>query len=148
MLLLILTLIMAPFLSSCERRSQVVAWQAPEPAGTVLGYSVKAKDGQGELWHGDQCIFTGSDQECHQELAAILSKEVPRGKINLRLPTFGGKQFWRDCLIDREWRIQQHVHTGHFRLLDARNHRRAWGSYAACRLQLLHHMPPSHCRRW
>ena len=45
----------------------------------------------------------------------------------------GGKQFWADQLVFRDWRIQRNVWTGHHRLLDERNFRRAWGSFEACR---------------
>ncbi len=54
-----------------------------------------------------------------------------------RLPalgwTAGGMQFWTDVFIYGEWRIQQHATTGHHRLLDDHNVRRAWGAYADCR---------------
>ena len=51
---------------------------------------------------------------------------------NLPLPTLGGLQFWGDVQWQEGWRIQQHVETGHFRLLDPRGIRRSWGSYATC----------------
>ncbi len=55
------------------------------------------------------------------------------GGFNLALPTLGGKQFWADRFFHAGWRIQRHVVTGHFRLLDPADRRRAWGSYEACR---------------
>jgi pimeloyl-ACP methyl ester carboxylesterase len=48
-------------------------------------------------------------------------------------PTFGGAQFWTDCFIHGNWRIQQNAVSGHYRLLDDRNFRRAAGTYAHCR---------------
>jgi pimeloyl-ACP methyl ester carboxylesterase len=36
-------------------------------------------------------------------------------------------------LIHGGWRIQQHARTQHCRLLDSRNVRQAWGTYAECR---------------
>jgi len=48
------------------------------------------------------------------------------------LPTMGGRQFWSDRLIYAGWRIQENVITGHSRLLDARNIRRAWGTFDHC----------------
>lgn len=48
------------------------------------------------------------------------------------LPTLGGRQFWSDRLVYAGWRIQENVITGHSRLLDARNVRRAWGTFAHC----------------
>jgi pimeloyl-ACP methyl ester carboxylesterase len=56
--------------------------------------------------------------------------ELPRP--NLPLPTFGGKQFWADRLHFRGWRVQQHVISGHCRLLDPRSIRHAWGPYHRC----------------
>jgi len=48
-------------------------------------------------------------------------------------PTFGGKQLWTDELVYRQWRIQKHAWTGHYRLLDDKNFRRAAGTYQQCR---------------
>jgi pimeloyl-ACP methyl ester carboxylesterase len=52
--------------------------------------------------------------------------------LNLDTPTFGGRQFWTDELIFHEWRIQRHAMSGHYRLLDERNVRRAWGTFEDC----------------
>ncbi len=48
------------------------------------------------------------------------------------LPTMGGKQFWADELFFQQWRIQQNVLTGHYRLLDGNDFRHASGSYDEC----------------
>ena len=58
---------------------------------------------------------------------------------NLAVPTLGGSQLWADLAIDGGWRVQRHVWTGHARLLDEDNVRRAWGSKAACLAALLDH---------
>ncbi len=47
-------------------------------------------------------------------------------------PTLGGLQFWSDRLVYGGWRIQENFLTGHSRLLDAGNVRRAWGTFAHC----------------
>ena len=52
---------------------------------------------------------------------------------NLPLPTFGGLQLWSDVYWNCGWRIQRHSLTGHCRLLDPRDLRRAWGTREACR---------------
>ncbi len=53
--------------------------------------------------------------------------------MNIPLPTLGGKQLWTDLRIDTDgWRIQRHAFTGHCRLLDDHDRRRAWGSRAVC----------------
>ena len=53
-------------------------------------------------------------------------------KFNIETPTLGGKQYWTDIRVQGGWRIQQNSETGHFRLLDSGNVRKAWGSQAAC----------------
>lgn len=63
------------------------------------------------------------------------------------IPTLGGKQFWADELFFHQWRIQRHVYTGHFRLLDERNRRHASGDYDQClaaleRIKRDRHLPP------
>lgn len=61
-------------------------------------------------------------------LAAGSDRTLP----NLALPTLGGSQLWADLAYEGGWRVQRHVWTGHARLLDENNVRRAWGSKAAC----------------
>jgi pimeloyl-ACP methyl ester carboxylesterase len=53
--------------------------------------------------------------------------------LNWEIPTFGGKQVWTDEFVHLEWRIQRNVLTGHHRLLDDQNVRRAWGDFDQCR---------------
>ena len=53
--------------------------------------------------------------------------------VNLPFPTFGGKQIWADIFIRSGWRIQRNVYSGHCRLLDRNNIRRAWGTQEQCR---------------
>jgi len=55
---------------------------------------------------------------------------------NLPTPTMGGNQLWRDFHVFAGWRIQENALTGHFRLLDSEDIRRAWGSYAQCKERL------------
>ncbi|MDA7946187.1 MAG: hypothetical protein MPJ78_01780 [Hyphomicrobiaceae bacterium] len=52
---------------------------------------------------------------------------------NMPLKTFGGMQLWADSYLHAGWRIQRNVVTGHSRLLDAENIRRAWGSFEHCK---------------
>lgn len=59
--------------------------------------------------------------------------DEPRGLPYLRLKTSGGKQFWSDEHVFHQWRIQRHAQTGHCRLLDDKNVRRASGNYPHCR---------------
>jgi pimeloyl-ACP methyl ester carboxylesterase len=53
--------------------------------------------------------------------------------VNLPTPTLGGKQFWADVFLYADWRLQEHVWTGHVRLLDPGDVRRCWGTYEQCR---------------
>jgi len=61
--------------------------------------------------------------------------QTDRSNLNLRLPTLGGRQFWGDVHYQHGWRIQHHVLTGHYRLLDPHDVRHAWGTEAACRCE-------------
>ena len=63
--------------------------------------------------------------------AAVADAATPTtSPVNLPAPTMGGLQLWADAFVHAGWRIQQNVLTGHYRLLDRRDRRRAWGSYA------------------
>ena len=57
---------------------------------------------------------------------------VKGGQLNLPTRTMGGQQFWTDHRWWHGWRLQHNHFTGHWRLLDGRNIRRAWGSREAC----------------
>ena len=56
------------------------------------------------------------------------------GSLLSSQPTFGGKQFWSDLFVHQDCRIQENVLTGHCRLLDESNRRRATGSFDECLL--------------
>ncbi len=60
---------------------------------------------------------------------------------NLVLPTLGGQGLWTDHATRAGWRMQVHALTGHARLLDPANHRRAWGPRAAVSAALLNQAP-------
>ncbi len=53
----------------------------------------------------------------------------------IRVKTLGGRQFWGDVLFCSGWRIQHNVITGHYRLLDASDHRCASGTSEQCRTE-------------
>src|SRR5687767_9210321 len=65
------------------------------------------------------------------ETASNSSAEA-KGVLNVSSPTFGGKQFWNDELVFHDWRVQRNVISGHCRLLDDQNVRRAWGEFDEC----------------
>ena len=51
-------------------------------------------------------------------------------------PTLGGMQFWGDVCYFQGYRIQRHVFTGHFRLLDKNNRRYQSGTIEDCQKTL------------
>lgn len=51
---------------------------------------------------------------------------------NVPLATAGGQQLWADVAWDGGWRVQRHAWTGHARVLDTKDVRRAWGDEGAC----------------
>jgi pimeloyl-ACP methyl ester carboxylesterase len=53
------------------------------------------------------------------------------GNFNLPLPTLGGKQFWTDQRWHRGYRLQFNSTLRHYRILDPRNIRIAWGAKEA-----------------
>ncbi len=65
-------------------------------------------------------------------IMGLLSAPVRAENPNLALSTLGGTQLWADEHLRGEWRIQRHVWSGHYRLLDGQDVRHAWGSYANC----------------
>ncbi len=61
---------------------------------------------------------------------------VTPAPLNFPSATLGGTQFWSDEQVYHGWRIQQNVLTGHYRLLDGRDFRRAWGTFEQCQAKL------------
>lgn len=57
-------------------------------------------------------------------------------QVNVPMKTLGGRQLWGDVHFLHGWTIQRNVFTGHFRLLDPRDVRYAWGSFDACKDKL------------
>lgn len=54
--------------------------------------------------------------------------EEPLSNWNWALPTLGGKQLWTDHRYWYGWRVQYNNTLGHWRLLDPKSVRRAWGT--------------------
>ena len=78
--------------------------------------------------------MTGPLETCEKDLLDALRQRHGTGKWNVPTVTTGGLQFWGDVFVFQDWRIQEHVYTGHYRLLDSGRVRRAWGSYEGCRV--------------
>ncbi|MGD0896694.1 MAG: alpha/beta fold hydrolase [Thermoguttaceae bacterium] len=71
----------------------------------------------------------------------------PSEPATVPMPTLGGMQFWADQLFFHQWRIQQNVYTGHYRLLDGDDYRHASGTYQQClaaleRIKVRDKLPP------
>ncbi|HMO14307.1 MAG TPA: hypothetical protein PKD64_01205 [Pirellulaceae bacterium] len=66
----------------------------------------------------------------------MTSLNHPIGFVNWPVPTLGGKQFWTDVEYFAGWRIQQNTETGHYRLLDPKQIRHAWGNRLHCQMRL------------
>jgi pimeloyl-ACP methyl ester carboxylesterase len=64
--------------------------------------------------------------------ATAIESEIEALK-NVLNKTAGGKQFWADVWFFRDWRIQRHAITDHYRLLDGANQRHVSGTYSTCR---------------
>ena len=72
---------------------------------------------------------------CSSTFAQEASKQSA-GNTNWEMSTFGGTQFWTDVRIDGGWRIQHNTYFGHYRLLDNKDIRKAWGDRDECVAEL------------
>lgn len=107
------------------------------PRPPVLGHRLEPSDEPGRFRLVDVeagvTVGEGDLDHCERLLAQRLQERYGRGKPNLPFPTLGGRQFWGDLFWYADWRIQENVLSGHCRLLDPDDVRRAWGTYAECR---------------
>ncbi|MGB7343237.1 MAG: lipase [Pirellulaceae bacterium] len=70
-------------------------------------------------------------QQPSETVVAADDQETP-SRFNLPIKTTGGTQVWTDHAYRAGYRVQEHSLTGHFRLLDPSNIRRAWGTKGQC----------------
>lgn len=68
------------------------------------------------------------------ETPPVLKQKL--SQVNFPMKTLGGRQLWGDVHFFQGWTIQRNVFTGHFRLLDPRDVRHAWGSFEVCKARL------------
>ncbi len=68
-----------------------------------------------------------------QQRGGQITEDDTGNQWNFRMKTLGGRQFWGDVFHLQGWRIQRNVLTGHYRLLDPDDYRRAWGDINECR---------------
>lgn len=114
-------------------------WTAARPP--VLGLQVERRvddEQRFRLVHvdGGAPLAAGSLDACEDALVGELAARWGDGLPNVPLPTLGARQFWADRAWYAGWRVQEHVLTGHGRLLDDEDVRRAWGRLEACRARL------------
>src|SRR5690606_9192939 len=57
-------------------------------------------------------------------------------RFELAVPTLGGRQYWGDVHFFRGYRIQQHVRSGRYRLLNPADFRLTSGDFAHCLTRL------------
>jgi len=81
-------------------------------------------------------IFAQQDHQPDAEVPVIGD-----AMFNLKTPTLGGKQLWTDHAWRRGWRIQHNAVFGHWRLLDDKNVRYAWGDRQQCEVELNKQVP-------
>ncbi len=48
--------------------------------------------------------------------------------LNMPLKTLGGKVWWTNNHQKGGWKLQQHILTQHYRILDPEDIRQAWGT--------------------
>lgn len=77
-----------------------------------------------------QCFAVADEVPAFPEIKEKLSQ------VNVPMKTLGGRQLWGDVHFFQGWTIQQNVYTKHFRLLDKRDVRHAWGSFDVCKAKL------------
>ena len=77
-------------------------------------------------------VFAQSDLEPSDQSPGIAAEgnDLPP---NLPFPTMSGGQLWQDVAYHAGWRLQRHVWTDHYRLLDPDGWRQAWGEEAQMR---------------
>ena len=108
-------------------RAPVLGLVVEEDKGTSLCRLVSAETG-GEV------LLEGTRESCESRLVGELKARHGTGNVNVPFPTLGGKQLWGDVFFQGGWRIQENTLTGHNRLLDTNDNRRAWGTYEGCRV--------------
>ncbi|NND97004.1 MAG: lipase [Pirellulaceae bacterium] len=77
-----------------------------------------------------------------QGIANVADEAAKFGsRFNIPIKTTGGTQVWTDHAYRDGYRVQEHALTGHCRLLDGGNVRRAWGTKEQCLAALENYKP-------
>ncbi len=104
----------------------------------IFGYKIRKieETASFELVLESESLAKGSLDECNSKRLELLIEKFGEGNMNLDFPTLGGKQVWADRFIHGNWRIQKNLLTDHCRLLNPKDIRKGWGSFAECRVLL------------
>ena len=142
-------------LSSPRPEKPRTALRLPTMGGSVWWIDVWRQDGYRIQTHkilgvrrlidpANALIAMGSFETCQEALARELALAPEDQAVNWNLPilTMGGVQFWGDEMYCQGWKIQKNTLTGHFRLLDPDQTRRAWGTWPQCLRELRRLAPP------
>lgn len=78
---------------------------------------------------------------------AMLPAAAHASAPNWKMTTSGGVQVWRDERLRGGWRLQRHIWSGHCRLLDQANVRRAWGRCSSVSRTMTRQAPPNASRK-
>ena len=123
------TLLLAALIGSAIFETHQLAGQSgssspsDRPAAQTTGQSSVASDGT------IRSQPTDSQDPAETEVA---KEETKASRFNIPTKTAGGTQVWTDHAYRAGHRIQEHSLTGHYRLLDPGNIRRAWGTFEQC----------------
>ena len=88
-----------------------------------------------------RCLVLSMAFLASQQCLVLADEKTPAltrkfSQVNVPMKTLGGRQLWGDVHFFQGWTIQRNIFTGHFRLLDPRDVRHAWGSFDACEKKL------------
>lgn len=83
-------------------------------------------------------LYCGALNGLAPAVAQVTEMEAPTSPrqpnlINFPTKTMGGQQFWTDVHFADGWHIQRNPVTEHYRLLDPRDVRQAWGTLEQCK---------------
>ncbi len=99
-----------------------LARKALPAAGLALGAVAGVLLASSQIRAGSQT--DGEDTSSSPEQAA--------SRWNIGMNTLGGRMLWGDVHFFHDWRIQHHIMTGHYRLLDGNDVRHSWGTFDQC----------------
>ncbi len=92
-------------------------------------------------WVGDESSAEERPSQGSSTQLSMESVSVIDAPWNVPLKTAGGTQLWTDCVWRQGYRLQRNALTGHWRLIDSSDIRRAWGSREHCQKTLDKCMP-------